>query len=147
MLRIDLAHVDRGSGRVLTSDDLAKKYPGVQIPTHADTEWEVTPNQISLKCKTNIGTNGEGWMVKSEGQNPSSLIPRSDVKTWEEFKRFVLTLEPYRFAFRGHENSTWRLRTAFHRTGRASLFKFMITGRSCSPPTFKRTDDAPFQSQ
>jgi hypothetical protein len=123
---IGLAHMDRGSGLVLTPENLAEKYPGVQIPTHADTEWEVTPNQISLKWKTNIGTNGEGRMVKSEGQNPSLLIPRPDVKTWEDFKRFVLALQPYRFAFRGHENSTWRLRTAFHRTGRASLLKFMI---------------------
>jgi hypothetical protein len=59
------------------------------MPTHADTEWEVMPNQISLKWMMNIGTNGEGWMVKSEGQNPSLLIPRSDVETWEDFKRFV----------------------------------------------------------
>jgi hypothetical protein len=96
------------------------------MPTHIDTEWEVTPEQILLKWRTNIGTNGEGWMIKSKGQNPSALIPRSDVKTWEHFKKFVHTLEPYRFAFRGHEKSTWRLRTAFHRTGRASLMKFMI---------------------
>jgi FRG domain len=121
---IGLAHIDRGSGLVLTPENLAQKYPGVAIPTHADTEWEVMPNQISLKWKTNIGTNGEGWMVKSEGQNPSLLIPRSDVKTWEEFTKFALTLDPYHFAFRGHEKNTWRLRTAFHRTGRASLMKF-----------------------
>ena len=42
-----------------------------------------------------------------------------------EFKKFVLALEPYRFVFREHEKSTWRLRTVFHRTGRASLMKFM----------------------
>jgi FRG domain len=125
-LRAGLVHSERGSGSLVTPESLAQKFPGVQMPTHADTEWEVTPNQISLKWKTNIGTNGEGRMVKSEGQNPSLLIPRPDVKTWEDFKRFVLALQPYRFAFRGHENSTWRLRTAFHRTGRASLLKFMI---------------------
>ena len=124
-LRIGLSHVDRGSGLVLTSDDLAKKYPGVQTPAYADTEWEVTPNQISLKWRTDIGTNGEGRMLKTEGQSPSLLTPRFDVTTWEQFRKFVLTLEPYRFAFRGHEKSTWRLRTAFHRTGRASLIKFM----------------------
>src|SRR5262245_7454910 len=37
------------------------------MPTHADTEWGVTPNQILLKWSTNIGTNGDGWMVKSQG--------------------------------------------------------------------------------
>jgi hypothetical protein len=125
-MQIGLSHMDRGSGLVLTPESLAQKFPGVQMPTHADTEWEITQNRISLKWGTDIGTNGTGWMIKSEGQNPSLLIPRSDVKTWDEFKRFVGTLEPYCFVFRGHEKSTWRLRTAFHRTGRASLMKFMI---------------------
>jgi len=125
-LNVALGHLERGSGRMLTPGDVAKKYPGIQMPSHADTEWEVKPNEISLKWKTNIGTHGEGRMVKNEGESPSRLVPRSDVKTWEEFKRFVLTLEPYRFAFRGHEKSTWRLRTAFHRTGRASLMKFIV---------------------
>jgi hypothetical protein len=125
-LPVGLEHSERGSGLPLTPESLAQKFPGVQMPTHADTEWEVTPTKILLKWKTNIGTNGDGWMVKSERQNPSGLIPLSDVKTWEEFKKFILTLEPYRFVFRGHEKSTWRLRTAFHRTGRASLMKFMI---------------------
>jgi len=124
-MQIGLSHMERGSGLVLTPERLAQKFPGVQMPTHADTEWEITQNQISLKWGTDIGTNGTGWMIKSEGQNPSLLIPPSDVRTWEEFKKFVLTLEPYRFVFRGHEKSTWRLRTAFHRTGRASLMKFM----------------------
>jgi hypothetical protein len=123
-LRVGLLHSERGSGLLLTPESLAQKFPGVQMPTHADTEWEVTPNQIVLKWRTDIGTNGVGWMIKSERQSPSLLIPRSDLKTWEEFKKFVLALEPDRFVFRGHERSTWRLRTAFHRTGRASLMKF-----------------------
>jgi hypothetical protein len=73
-LRIGLSHVDRGSGLILTLENLAQKYPGVQTPTHADTEWEVTPNRISLKWKTNIGTNGEGRMVKGEGQSLRDLF-------------------------------------------------------------------------
>jgi hypothetical protein len=125
LLRVGLLHRDRGSGRLLTPEDLAQRFPDVRVATHADTAWEVTPNQISLKWRTDIGTNGEGKMVKSQAQSPSLLTPLSDVTTWEQFKKFVLTLEPYRFAFRGHEKSTWRLRTAFHRTGRASLIKFM----------------------
>jgi hypothetical protein len=49
------------------------------MPTRADTDWEVRPNEISLKWETNIGTNGEGKMFKGEGQTPSRLVPRSDV--------------------------------------------------------------------
>ena len=124
-LQVGLEHLERGTALVLTPGGLAQKFPGVQTASHADTEWQVTPTQILLKWRTNIGTNGDGWMVKSQQQNPSGLAPLSDVKTWEEFKRFALALEPSRFVFRGHEKSTWRLRTAFHRTGRANLMKFM----------------------
>jgi hypothetical protein len=124
-LRVDLKHAERGAGLLLlTPESLAQKFPGVQMPTLIDTEWEVMPTQISLKWRTNIGT-GDARLIKSQGQNPSGLLPLPDVKTWEEFKKFVLALEPSRFVFRGHERSTWRLRTAFHRTGRASLLKFM----------------------
>jgi hypothetical protein len=122
---VGLEHLERGTGLLLSPQNWAQKFPGVVMATHADTEWEVTTTQILLKWRTNIGTNGDGWMVKAEGQTPSDLIPLSNTRTWEEFKKFVLTLEPYRFVFRGHEKSTWRLRTAFHRTGRASLWKFM----------------------
>jgi hypothetical protein len=94
------------------------------MPTHADTEWEIGPKEMMLKWSTNIGTNGSGTMLKSEGVNHSALKPRDDVTSWEEFKKFVLTRDPYRFAFRGHGNNKWRLRTSFHRAGRASLVKF-----------------------
>ena len=124
-LRVALIPVERGTGAFVTQDILAQKFPGVQIPTYADTEWKIGTKEMSLTWKTNIGTNGEGKLVKSEGQVPSMLTPLADVKTWEDFKKYVLTLEPYRFAYRGHGNSRWKLRTSFHRTGRASLMKFI----------------------
>jgi hypothetical protein len=105
--------------------ELSQKYPGVPAPTYADTEWDIGPEEISLKWKTNVGTDGSGRMKKSEAHKPSSLTPLSGVKSWEDFKKYVLTLDPYRFAFRGHTNNRWRLRTSFHRTGRASLWLYM----------------------
>src|SRR5262249_24505001 len=59
-LPVGLEHLERGTGLVLTPDKLAEKFPGVEMPTHADTEWEVTARQILLKWRTNIGTNGDG---------------------------------------------------------------------------------------
>jgi hypothetical protein len=123
-LRVVLQPAERGTGELVVQETLAQKFPEVQTPQYADTEWEIASKEMSLKWKTDIGTNGVGKMFKSEGASPSTLTARGDVKSWEDFKKFVLTLEPYRFAFRGHENNTWRLRTSFHRTGRASLIKF-----------------------
>jgi hypothetical protein len=122
--RIGVRHSLRGSNEVLTAERLAQLFPGVRMPTYVDTEWDIKPNQISLKWSTDIGTNGEATMRKPE-ESSSPLTLRSDVTTWDEFKKLVVALELYRYAFRGQDNNTWRLRTAFHGTGRASLFKFM----------------------
>jgi hypothetical protein len=124
-LRLQLLSVGRGDGLILTPETLAQRYPGVQAPMHADSEWEVGPSQMKIRWKTDIGTSGEATLTKSEAGQPSQLKSSDDVKSWDDFKRFVLTLDPYRYAFRGHENSAWRVRTSFYRTGRASLIKFM----------------------
>lgn len=123
-LRAKMVSIERGTGALVTEEIVAQRFPGVQIPAYADSEWKIGPDEMSVKWETNIGTSGAGQIVRSKGHNPSILISLTDVKSWDDFKKFVLTLEPYRFAFRGHENSTWRLRTSFHRTGRASLIKF-----------------------
>jgi hypothetical protein len=125
-LRVPLQQAERGTGEIIARETMSQRFPHIQTPTYADTEWEITPKEIALKWNTDIGTNGEGRMVKSEAANASRLTPLADVKSWEDFKNFVRSLEPYRFAFRGHENSRWRLRTSFHRTGRASVIKFAM---------------------
>jgi FRG domain len=122
--QVPLFHVERGSGSILTPEILSQRFPGVQMPTYTNTEWEISPKEIDFKWTTDIDTGGEGKLYKSEEANPSKLAALEDVKSWETFQKFALALEPNRFVFRGHENSTWRLRTSFHRTGRASLMKF-----------------------
>jgi hypothetical protein len=84
--RIALQSVQRGSGEFLSRETLAQRFPGVQVPEYADTEWQLTPTQISVSWKTDIGTSGVGTMVKSEGASPSALKARADVKSWEDFK-------------------------------------------------------------
>ena len=97
-----------------------------QAPTQAETEWVISDNEILITWKTDIGTNGEGKLFKSKAHTITELKPLPNVQSWSDFKAFVQTFEPYRYAFRGHEDSTWRLRTSFHRTGRTSLDTFGI---------------------
>ena len=123
--RGDAIHMERNSGEFLSQGDLAQRFPGVH-PSYSDAEWDIGPHQIAFKWTTDIGTHRAGQMQKSFGHTPSLLVPLHNVNSWNEFKAFVLGLgEPYRFAFRGQGDNTWRLRTAFHRTGRASLLRFM----------------------
>jgi hypothetical protein len=118
--------IDRVSGSVTTWDEVKKSYPpGVTVPSYADTHWKVTEDKIEVSWRTDAGTYGTGIVEKSKGYLDSALMPVAGVKTWEDFRRFTRELEPYRYIFRGQTNNRWRLRTAFHRTGRASLMKFM----------------------
>jgi hypothetical protein len=124
-LRGALHSVERGTGKVLTKEELAARFPTVVFPDFADTDWVIGSDVISLNWRTNIGTNGTAELIKSFGPKISTLAPIAEIKTWNEFKEHVLALEPWQFAFRGQRDSKWRLRTSFHRTGRASLVQFM----------------------
>jgi FRG domain-containing protein len=125
-VRVQLPPIERGSGVIISPENLAKIYPTLTPATYADTEWDISPSQISLRWITNIGTNGTAQVLKSEAANDSDLVSLPTISTWKEFKEYAATLTPCRFLFRGQENNKWKLRTSFHRTGRASIPKFSI---------------------
>src|SRR5487761_1155391 len=45
-LRVPLLHVERGTGTILTKETLSEHFPGVDVPTYADTEWEISTTEI-----------------------------------------------------------------------------------------------------
>jgi hypothetical protein len=92
-------------------------------PRPVKTEWEIGTNEISIKWSAENGSTGEASLHRNQGDKPSEL-PVLPASTWSDFKDFAVSLEPYRFVFRGQGNNTWRLRIAFHRTGRAALLRF-----------------------
>ncbi|GJL64424.1 MAG: FRG domain-containing protein [Nitrospirales bacterium] len=61
-------------------------------------------------------------MKCSKAGQPSNLTPL--LNDWESYKAHVNDLEKSRYLFRG-QNKPWRLRTSFHRTGRADLTRFL----------------------
>ncbi|MBX3534041.1 MAG: FRG domain-containing protein [Xanthobacteraceae bacterium] len=103
---------------------IASQYPGVTFPKSADSSWKVIGDKIEVDWTTDIGTTGKAELQKSTAHMPSFYTPPKQY-TWDDFKTLAVSLEPYRFIFRGQEDSTWRLRTHFHRTGRADLVKFI----------------------
>jgi hypothetical protein len=126
-LRTPLMPIERVSGRAVSWDELKKNYPpDVTIPDYADTKWEVGTNTIEIFWVTNIGTNGKALVRKSQSKEPSELTPLPQVTTWEQYRQFVRTLEPYQHIFRGQTSNQWRLRTSFHRTKRSSLVRYQM---------------------
>src|SRR5262249_23011048 len=92
---------------------------------YADSQWRIGDSEISITWKTDVGSEGKASVQKSAGNEPSKLTAEKNVATWADFKSYATNLEPYRYLFRGQELNSWKLRTSFHRTGRASLLKFM----------------------
>jgi hypothetical protein len=124
-LRIPITPLDRTSGLWLSNAQFAEHYPGASLPLYADATFEIDSKEIEVTFSTGNGAQGTGTLTKSRGDEPSELKALEQVQTWEEFKRYSTALEPHRHLFRGQENNTWKLRTAFHRSGRASLYRFM----------------------
>ena len=69
--------------------------------------------------------NGLRAWPKTRGGQQSELNP-IPIKLWEDFKQYVNKLDHKRYIFRGQEDSKWRLRTSFYRTGRANLEKYIL---------------------
>jgi FRG domain len=97
-------------------------YPNVTFPNYANVVGRLDGGILNFQWSTDIGTNGVSTLLKSQADKPSNIQPL--VKNWNEFKSYVAALNGRRFLFRGQSHG-WRLRTAFHRTERADLHRFI----------------------
>ena len=92
------------------------------FPEYADIQESWNDTILNLSWTTNIGTYGHCAFSKSRADQPSELAPLN--QDWTTYKEYVSNLEGRRYLFRG-QNKPWRLRTSFHRTGRANLRRFL----------------------
>jgi hypothetical protein len=114
--------VDRSTGMVGRWDQLAKSFPeGVRIPQHADVLARWDENSLNVTWTTDLGTTGNSTLPRSRADVPSLLVPIQH--NWAGYKDYVAGLEGRRYVFRG-QRERWRLRTSFHRSGRADLQRF-----------------------
>jgi hypothetical protein len=95
---------------------------GMAFSSYADVTGNVDGESLKLSWKTDIGATGEANLPRSRADKPSELVPLK--KNWTEYKDYVGSLKGRRFLFRG-QDGPWRLRTAFHRGGRADLIRFL----------------------
>src|SRR5262249_54469869 len=124
--RLPLLPIDRITGDATTWAAIASNYPpDVRVPTYADVKITSTSTQLTASWTTDIGTSGSMTLPVTQAGNPSTYVPLTTVTNWTEFKAFADSLDPNRYIFRGQEKSTWRLRTSFHRSGRANLERFL----------------------
>ena len=110
-------------GEVLSTTRFAELFPNAQISSHAETSWTVGERSIKIDWKTDAGTIGKVDLSLNDSDQKSDRQPES-ISNWKQFRDFAAKLEPDRYIFRGQEDSGWRLRTSFHRTGRSNAYRF-----------------------
>ena len=105
-----------------TRDKFQEQYPGLTAAGYVDIEGEWTPEALAVSWKNDLGVEGKSTLPKTSAASPSELVPR--LNDWREYREYVSTLQRRRFLFRG-QNKPWRLRSSYHRTGRAHLPRFL----------------------
>jgi hypothetical protein len=116
------------TGRYLLPDELSKlSQEGFSFPSDAEISFGYQDSSLSVTWTTSVNTDDTTTAVlaKTTGGAPSALVPLR-VSTWGAFKKYIDTLPAHRYAFRGQENSKWRLRTTFHRSKRKILERFLV---------------------
>ena len=115
--------IDPDTHEVMPWDSVKSKFDkGIDFSTSVDIEGSWTPEKLSISWTTNLGSKGESVLPRSQS-NEASNLNGIDV-TWDGFKTYVSNLENQQLIYRGQQNRN-RLRTAFHRTGRANLGRYL----------------------
>jgi hypothetical protein len=125
-LRLQLYPIDPRSGDATTWNQIASAnlFPNIVFPQFAEVNFELQDDTLAVDWRTNIETTASARLPRSRASTPTEYQPLPDVTNWAEFKSFVSGLDHRRYIFRGQEQPM-RLRTSFHRTGRADLSNFL----------------------
>ena len=111
------------TGTPLTDDEIASlRKVSTTLPAFADITIEFSDDKLLASWKTDIGTAGQATAARPKPRPVRR--PIDGISTWEKFKQYVDDLPRRQFAFRGQKDNAWRLRTSFHRTGRANVNRF-----------------------
>lgn len=102
--------------------NVQRLYACITVSKSLEAQGSWNADTLSLSWKTDMGASGTCILPRSMAAQSSDLVPEE--MEWESFKLHVSTREERRYLFRG-QNGTWRLRTSFHRAGRADLTRFL----------------------
>ena len=99
------------------------KIEGLTSPNSGNLKIiKLSDTEMNGEWLTDIGTHGQFMLTK-----PNEMIPNQAELTlsWDEFVSWLkVNTENSDFIFRGQKDSSWKLKTSFHRTGRYDLFRY-----------------------
>jgi len=111
-----------GFPTLATHENIRRRYgDNFVMSKWADVGGSWKDNTLELSWKTDIGLEGTCTLTRLAAGQPSDLAPSR--MNWREYKEYAAGLKSRNYLFRG-QNKPWRLRTSFHRAGRADLARF-----------------------
>jgi hypothetical protein len=117
-----LRPIDPSTSGVTTWEAIKEKYPkDIVFSESAEVTCSLGDAGLTLSWTTNLGVSGNAVLPRSRAGEPSDL--EATRVEWDEFKKYVSGLRSKPYLFRG-QGKPYRLRTSFHRTGRANLSRF-----------------------
>lgn len=96
--------------------------PNAFVSSFVDVKGSWAGNKLSMFWTSDREVSGNCILARSKADQPSLLVPLR--KGWDNYKSHVAGLEGRRYLFRG-QNKPWRLRTSYHRAGRADIIRFI----------------------
>ena len=114
--------IDPRTGLMTVWDNVKQLYPNITFSKEAEVSGDWNEQRLVLSWSTDQGVTGSATIPRSKAGKKSEQ--KSRVFDWNRYKKHVSGLESRRYLFRGQEKP-WRLRTKFHRSGRAELSRFL----------------------
>lgn len=121
--RTEMIHaIDRATAAAVPWTNIKANYPeGTVFSTYADVRGSFDKSALTMSWTTDIGVTGSCALPRSQASQPSELVPIEE--DWSIYKNHGIQLAAKQLLFRG-QNQRWRLRTQFHRSGRANVHIF-----------------------
>jgi hypothetical protein len=123
--RTEMIHaIDLGTFDAVPWESVKAKYPeGIGFSQYADIRGSFDKNSMTMSWTTDVGVSGNCVLPRSRGGEPSEIVPQEH--DWNSYKNYAIELASKRLLFRGQKEQ-WRLRTQFHRFGRANMHIFAL---------------------
>ena len=135
--RTEMIHaIDLRTANAVPWDNVKARYPeGTIFSTYADVRGSFDARTLTLSWVTDIGVTGNCVLPRSKAGEPSELAPLE--QDWSTYKNYGIQLASKRLLFRG-QNKQWRLRTPFHRSGRANVHIFAYRDSRAASPSQRK---------
>lgn len=106
--------------RIRAENILSARFGSLPIPPKLHVTFVPKSENLIVKWEAENGEEEALALQRSAADGESSLMGRSDLTTWDEFRQWAVKQRPRNYIFRG-QSEPFKLATTFHRTWRKDL--------------------------